>query len=129
MTLAAVETGINRCDRPESDARKDRIMTRLLPRFAGLIAFVAALPASAQWITFTNQTANRLPTGNGTNDPALTTLDPEEKDYTWGDVDHDGDIDLICVRKRPLGCEGGRRNLLLMNENGELIDRAATLAS
>jgi hypothetical protein len=62
--------------------------------------------AQAQWITFTNQTGTRLPTGAGQNTASLTTTCPEEKDYAWGYVDQDGDVDVIVVRKRPLSCEG-----------------------
>ena len=52
-----------------------------------------ALPAaSGQWVEFVDETATRLPTP--LNDPALSTSDPEEKDYAWGDVDQDGDVDF-----------------------------------
>lgn len=91
---------------------------------ASLLA--TATTASAQWISFNNQTGTRLPTGAGQNVAALTTTCPEEKDYSWGDVDHDGDLDCLVMRKRPMSCTGGRQNLLLMNEGGVLIDRAAT---
>jgi hypothetical protein len=96
---------------------------------ATTIALCASTVAQAQWISFTNQTATRLPTAGGENDPTLTTACPEEKDYSWGDVDHDGDLDVLVMRKRPLSCPGGRRNLLLMNEGGVLIDHASTLAN
>ena len=84
--------------------------------------------ALAGWVNYVNQTSTRMPTGAGQNDPSITTADPEEKDYCWGDVDRDGDIDLICVRKTPFSFAGGKRNVLYMNENGVLIDRASTLA-
>src|SRR5262245_15660558 len=82
--------------------------------------------ASAQWVSFTNQTATRLPTGPGLNDPAVTHSDPEEKRYSWGDVDQDGDLDVFVTRKFPLSHPGGRRAVLLMNENGVLMDRTST---
>ncbi|MFQ5654854.1 MAG: hypothetical protein ACE5GW_09010 [Planctomycetota bacterium] len=60
----------------------------------------------------------------------------EEKDYAWGGVDQDGDIDLVCVRKQPWNTPGRRRNVLFLNEgtaqghavNGVLVDRTADYA-
>lgn len=89
----------------------------------------AATTAQAAWVNFVNQTATRLPTGPGQNDPAVTTTDPEEKDYYWADIDRDGDTDLIVVRKVPFTFAGGKRKVLLMNENGVLMDRTSTLAT
>src|SRR5262245_32465020 len=106
-----------------------RVVSKISTTIASMILALAAAPgARAAWVTFVNQTATRMPTGAGQNDPSLTTLDPEEKDYCWGDVDRDGDIDLVCVRKTPFSFPGGKRNVLYMNENGVLIDRASTLA-
>src|SRR5688572_4498131 len=85
--------------------------------------------AQAAWVNLSNQTATRMPTGAGQNVAAFTTTDPEEKDYAWGDVDRDGDVDLVCVRKEPWTFAGGHRNVLYMNEGGILIDRASTKAN
>lgn len=104
------------------------------------LAFIASdftSPANAQWVTFVNQTSTRMPTGPGLNTPATSTTDVEEKDYAWGDVDNDGDIDLVCVRKQPFTTTGKRTNVLFMNEgvaqghsiNGVLVDRTAQYAT
>ena len=72
------------------------------------------------WVTYSNQTSTRLVAA-----AALIGADNHEKDFAWGDLDQDGDIDLICVRKFPGSIQGGARNLLLMNEGGVLTDRTA----
>jgi hypothetical protein len=73
---------------------------------------------------FTNQTNARL-----SCDPVLGINDVEEKDYAWGDLDLDGDIDLVCVRKEPFTSTGRSINVLFMNEGGILVDRTAEYAT
>jgi hypothetical protein len=84
---------------------------------------VTALPAAAQWVVF-QQDPSRLVAS-----PGLGATDPEEKDYAWGDVDLDGDIDLVVVRKQPFTSQGKRVNVLFMNENSVLVDRTGDYAT
>ncbi|MBW7906764.1 MAG: FG-GAP-like repeat-containing protein [Phycisphaerae bacterium] len=91
----------------------------------------STLAAAQNWATFVNETASRL-----VGEPSVTTSDPEEKSYAIGDVDQDGDLDLVVARKVPFTVAGGRRNVLFMNEgiaeghakNGVLVDRTAQYA-
>ena len=92
---------------------------------AGLACGVLCAAATAQnWIDFADETDARLQA-----DPALGTSDDQEKDYIVGDLDRDGDDDLICVRKEPFTSSGRGINVLFMNEGGVLVDRTAAYAS
>jgi hypothetical protein len=88
-----------------------------------LLSLGLAVPASAQWVQFVEQTSTRM-----SSNPAVGADDVEEKDYAWGDVDKDGDTDLVVVRKQPFTSAGKKTNVLFMNENGTLIDRTADFA-
>lgn len=83
---------------------------------AGLLS----VSAYGQWAVSYVEDPSRI-------DPAAAA-DLEEKDYAWGDLDHDGDTDLVVVRKQPWTTTGRRTNMLLMNEGGVLVDRTAEYA-
>lgn len=87
---------------------------------------LAAVPALAQdisWATFSREDSRLVA-------PADVGLDDaEEKDYAWADLDQDGWIDLVIVRKEPFTVAGRERNALLMNEGGQLVDRTLEFAS
>ena len=92
---------------------------------ASLIALAAAPAALAQsWVTFSNQTASRLVAA-----PSLIGADNLEKDFATGDLDRDGDVDLVCMRKFPGSIQGGFRNIIFMNEGGVLVDRTEQYGS
>lgn len=84
----------------------------------------AAMAAAQGWVTFQNETSSRLVSA-----PGLGASDPEEKDLAYADLDNDGDIDLIVVRKQPFTNPTGKRNVLFMNEGGVLVDRTIEYAT
>ena len=90
---------------------------------AYLLAAVTALAGGDRFL-FEDETDTRL-----IADPSVGAADVQEKDYAWGDVDQDGDTDLVVVRKIPWTTAGPRRNVLLLNEDGVLVDRTAEFAS
>ena len=111
---------------PPVGGRADRYRT--IPAATAIaIAFFCSLllpTATAQWVEFQDETAARVQV-----DANLFVSDPQEKDYAWGDVDMDGDDDLIVVRKEGWVTSGGAPNLLLINEGGVLVDRTEEFAS
>lgn len=96
-------------------------------RLALVLSFLlAAAPIAllaGDWISFTDETATRL-----VADASVGSEDQEEKDLVAGDLDQDGDLDVIAVRKNPFSTPGGHRNVLFMNESGVMTDRTTTLA-
>ncbi|MHC5108689.1 MAG: FG-GAP-like repeat-containing protein [Planctomycetota bacterium] len=93
-------------------------MRSILMAFTLLVAPVVAMAGSGGWIEFADQTAERLVAApnRGMNDQA-------ENDFAIGDVDHDGDLDIVVARKTDVGsaCNGSAlcQNQLLMFEGLE----------
>lgn len=68
------------------------------------------------WVDFKDDTTNVL---------MFNTGDRDEKDIAAGDVDQDGDFDILIARKAAYGREGARTNVLLINDGERLFDRTA----
>ncbi len=76
-----------------------------------LVILAGVVPASGQWVDFTDRTSSRL---------SLSTIsisDADEKDIAVGDLNRDGLTDVVVVRKAPFSNPGARQDVLLMNEN------------
>ncbi len=93
------------------------------------LLIAAALTGAAQaqnninWVEFHQD--DSLLSGSG----STLLNDSQEKDYAWGDLDGDGWIDMVIVRKQPYTTSGPYPNVLLMNEGGVLTDRTAQYAA
>ena len=99
-------------------------MSTLLSRTSAIVAAIllvgvgnTAMAQSSNWVDFADE-RSRL---------QFNTNDGQEKDVIAGDVDGDGDDDIVVVRKVPFSTAGGLANLLLMNEGGNLVDRTSEL--
>jgi hypothetical protein len=89
-----------------------------------LATVLTSSAAMAQWVNYVDETAGRVSAA-----PERMVTDPEEKDYAWGDVDRDGDVDLVVVRKEPFTSAGKFPNFLFLNMNGVLTDRTEDFAT
>ncbi len=100
-------------------------MTR--PTWSFLIACWVSTAAYGQfndpWATFIKDNTHLGPA------PTAVSDINNETDLAWGDVNLDGWIDLVVVKKQPFTTAGKRRNMLLVNQNGVLTDRTSTHAS
>ena len=101
-----------------------------MPRFSLLSAVMACLfgvgttTAQEVWLDWDLQTDVRLELSSVAN------ADDEEKDIWPADLNKDGWMDVIVVRKEPFSSatEPPKADLLLMNVEGLLVDMTASLA-
>jgi len=92
-----------------------------------LAVFTAATAANA-WVDFTTETATRLRIQPYVDGSGSQINDEEEKDFAVGDLNKDGWMDAIVVRKKPFSNPGARQDILLMNRFGRLDDQTARWA-
>ncbi|MCH8316598.1 MAG: VCBS repeat-containing protein [Planctomycetes bacterium] len=103
---------------------------RCVLAIAGLVCAATVTDVlTAQWVSFADDTAFRLLLDAFADNPAGDPMDDnQEKDVAVGDLNRDGWDDLIVVRKQPFSTPGARQDVLLLNENGVLVDRTAEFA-
>ncbi|MGB0248229.1 MAG: FG-GAP repeat domain-containing protein, partial [Flavobacteriales bacterium] len=99
-----------------------------MPRLPLLLGFLllggTPFLSSAQWLEWDIQTDERLVLSSVAN------ADDEEKDIWPADLNKDGWTDVIVVRKEPFSAatEPPKSDLLLINQEGVLVDMTAELA-
>ena len=99
------------------------MMKRALIVAAGGACALTTVNTAVAQVTFADETATRLSMVG-----SVGVTDAEEKDTNVGDFNNDGWMDVVVVRKRPFSNVGPRSDVLLMNENGTLVDRTAEFA-
>lgn len=99
-----------------------------MPRLPLLLGFLllsgAPFRSDAQWLEWDIQTDERLVL------TSVANADDEEKDIWPADLNKDGWTDIIVVRKEPFSAasEPPKADLLLINQEGVLVDMTADLA-
>ncbi|MFK7806308.1 MAG: FG-GAP repeat domain-containing protein, partial [Saprospiraceae bacterium] len=94
-------------------------------KFTLLVASLFLLNiAQAQWLEWEDITATNLTLSSVANS------DDEEKDMEAADLNNDGFVDVISVRKEPFSAptEPPKSDLLLMNTGGALVDQTSLYA-
>lgn len=81
-----------------------------------------ARTSSAQWTSFVDETSTRLSLSS------VSLNDDREKDIATADLDQNGLVDVVIVRKVPFSTPGAAADVLLLNNGGVLEDQTATFA-
>ncbi len=95
---------------------------RKLPAIVLSAMSMGRVPALGQWVEFTDETNTTLIIS------PISVLDPFEKDIATADLNNDGWEDMVVVRKVRFSTAGAKTDILLMNEQGVLVNRTAELA-
>lgn len=82
-----------------------------------------------QWVTFSKQNSHlSVGTLPDVGHPNMTDSDTQAQ-FEEGDLDRDGWLDVVCMRKQSASMPGKRTNVLLMNVNGVLTNKTAQYAT
>jgi hypothetical protein len=76
---------------------------------------------AGDWVNYANETNTRMVAVS-----SIGSADTVEKDLIAGDVNRDGAVDLIVVRKVRFSNPGGLANVLFLNNHGTMEDRTST---
>jgi hypothetical protein len=127
LALAArfARFGYARGDRPHYLLSTYAMTRALAPLTVPALLSLLSLPATAQ---FSDAWARFVPAPELLSSTVISAPDTET-DLAWEDLDGNGRTDLVIVRKEPILGAGGRRNVLLLNEGGVLVNRTATHAT
>ena len=89
-----------------------------------MVIFYFPIFSDAQWLEWQEITATNLDL------TSVANSDDEEKDFAVGDLNNDGFMDVIVVRKEPFSnpTEPAKSDLLLINNNGVLVDQTDLFA-
>ena len=94
-----------------------RLSLAMLPPLAALFAMSGSIHGQVS-------TVRTLVTGTHLNFNTIPVTDTNETDFAAGDVDADGDIDVVVGRKQPFTVDGPRHNLLLLNDGTGIFNEA-----
>ncbi|MHC5210741.1 MAG: FG-GAP repeat domain-containing protein [Planctomycetota bacterium] len=97
-----------------------RFLMPTLGLVAALSPCLAAQDYNNVWVKFEKSPASLV---SGTISDQFN-----ETDVIWGDLDKNGWVDVVVVRKEPFTSAGARRNILLMNDAGVLTNETNTYA-
>src|SRR5580765_2477889 len=108
--------------------RRVSVFIRVSRVLFGAIVLSTAAPAQFNnpWVTFAAD-QSRIRNANGTVHTSLES-NTDEKHFAVGDFNQDGWTDVVIVCKSEASFPGMRRGYLLMNENGNLVDRTSQYA-
>lgn len=94
----------------------------------GLVTFGVTSVGGQVWLDYQTVTNTNIAEDTYSQTNYSIINDGAERDYEVLDVDLDGDMDVLVVRKEPFTTFGNRQNILLLNVDGVLTDKTFDLA-